>query len=639
MKLVILAVCLAIAAIAGAQNTIPEFGKVDKAELSMTQCSFDKDAEAMMIVNEAESYFKINIGGTFPVMEQTTYRTRIKIFTKDGFSAANIKIRYPTHSDDIAVKGLTAYTYNLDDAGNVVATKLDKESVYDKKINARYSEKTFVMPGVKEGSVIEFKYTMTGTSADVWYFQKSIPVRFSRFVLDFPSEVNVKIIPHYTLPVQKTNAGGSFSSYIMQNIPGLRDEPFMTTKEDYLQRMEIQPTTIYLPGRPVYRLNSTWGEVVKRLREDDDFGQQLKKDIPRTSDLDALLKNLSDPYAKMYTIHKYVRSNMVWDKYDNIWAMSGVKSAWKDKKGTSGEINLILINLLKDAGLDASPLLVSTRENGVINSLMPSTRQFNKVLAYVQIGNDYYVLDAVDKYTPAYLIPGEVMASDALLVKGKESEGFKWVNLWDGWHKEKSSTYINADVKEDGTISGSAAVISVDYARVAAMEELSKGSDNLVKKNFSLPNVTVDNFTVSNADTDTLQLIQSCKFNTAANASGAYNYFTVNLFSGLHKNPFIADERDTDIFYGVNKQFNLNATFNLPEGYEMNELPKNLKMIMSDSGMMVQRVSSFEEGTLRVVITVDFNTPIFSVESYPEFKEFYKKMLELIDEKYVYRKK
>ncbi len=62
----------------------------------------------------------------------------------------------------------------------------------------------------------------------------------------------------------------------------------------------------------------------------------------------------------MATIHNYVRKNMEWNNYGGIWALNGVKSAWKDKKGTSGEINLILVNLLKDAGLKASPLLVST---------------------------------------------------------------------------------------------------------------------------------------------------------------------------------------------------------------------------------------------------------------------------------------
>jgi hypothetical protein len=131
--------------------------------------------------------------------------------------------------------------------------------------------------------------------------------------------------------------------------------------------------------------------------EDEDFGLQLKKDIPRTADLDAQLKSITDPYLKMKLIHSYVRKNMEWNGVDGIWALDGVKSAWKDKKGTTGEINLILVNLLKDAGLNAHPLLVSTRENGFVRTDVADVDQFDKVMAYVTIDSNVYVLDANDQ--------------------------------------------------------------------------------------------------------------------------------------------------------------------------------------------------------------------------------------------------
>ncbi len=71
---------------------------------------------------------------------------------------------------------------------------------------------------------------------------------------------------------------------------------------------------------------------------------------------------------------------MTWDGIENIWALNGVKSAWKDKNGTSGEINLILINLLKDAGIKVLPMMVSTHANGRIATTFPDIYQFNKVV-------------------------------------------------------------------------------------------------------------------------------------------------------------------------------------------------------------------------------------------------------------------
>src|SRR5262249_3229924 len=151
-----------------------------------------------------------------------------------------------------------------------------------------------------------------------------------------------------------------------------------------LQRVESDIVAYnYVGGRLDFR--ESWPQIVNSLMKDQDFGEQLSKNIPKTADLDAEVKKLTDPYQKMTTIFRYVRSNMKWNGYSNIWALKGVKTAWKEKEGTSGEINLILINLLKDEGLTASPVLVSTHEHGIINVLNPGTEEFDKVMAYVEI--------------------------------------------------------------------------------------------------------------------------------------------------------------------------------------------------------------------------------------------------------------
>jgi hypothetical protein len=67
-------------------------------------------------------------------------------------------------------------------------------NVYDKKINSRYSEKIFAFPEVKAGS-IEYKYILDNSSQDEWYFQRSIPVQFSRFIINFPP--NLLLHPPY----------------------------------------------------------------------------------------------------------------------------------------------------------------------------------------------------------------------------------------------------------------------------------------------------------------------------------------------------------------------------------------------------------------------------------------------------------
>ena len=252
-----------------------------------------------------------------------------------------------------------------------------------------------------------------------------------------------------------------------------------------------------------------WPAIVKGLIKDEDFGDQLKKNIPRTADLDAMLLGVNDPYQKMRIIHRYVRKNMEWNEYDNIWALSGVKAAWKDKKGTSGEINLILINLLKDAGLNTHPILLSTVENGVINTGTPGYDQFNKVMAYVEIGDKHYVLDAVEKYTPSYLIPSEIMASEGLFISDPDKGEWGWKTIWDDEHKNDKTISINASLDEQGLLKGTASVRYADYARIKLMPLIKLGESKQKDALLSLPDMKIDSLVVENIDNDTLPIMQS----------------------------------------------------------------------------------------------------------------------------------
>lgn len=623
---------------------LPGFGEVNKAELKMTECAFDKGAAAMVIFDEAESVFRLNLSSpTIPFLEQTDHRIRIKIFNERGFENANIKIRYPTSDKTVSIIRLNAQTYNLDESGNIVITKVDKASIFDKAINSRYSEKIFAFPNVKVGSVIEYSYRLDNASRGEWYFQKSIPVQFSRFIIDFPPELVMSVIPYCTLPLSQkrndNNGAGNYSWYAMSNIPALPDEPFMSCREDYLQRLESNLVALDFPGIPRRSLVRSWPGIIKEIIEDEDFGKQMNKNLPRTTELEAMIRSVDDGYKRMCIIHKYVRNNMEWNKYDNIWALAGVKSAWKDKKGTSGEINLILINLLKDAGLKVSPLLVSTRENGIVNTGLAGYGQFNKVLAYVQIKDKVYVLDATEKNTPSHLIPFDVMASEGLVIEKIDTYEWGWTDLWDDVHKKKNEVVINAEIDESGTMKGEATVKSFDYEKIKQLQLLKEGEDKFKENLKGKLDIKIDSLVFEDADNDTLPLSQTIKFTTSTSASGNYRYFSTNYFSGLNKNPFIAEERKTHVFFGVNQQFNITGNIFLPDGYTIEELPKNIKLITPDTSIVFKRQSTYSDGFLFVNISLELKKPYFSPNEYPELREFYKKLTELLDEKFVYQKK
>ncbi len=106
---------------------------------------------------------------------------------------------------------------------------------------------------------------------------------------------------------------------------------------------------------------------------------------------------LSTPQEKIAAIHQYVCQNVTLGpkracKYIN----SSLKKVLDDKKGNSAEINLLMASMLDKAGIEAHPVLISTRDHGFIRQNMPVVSQFNYVLCLAKVGDKNILLDATD---------------------------------------------------------------------------------------------------------------------------------------------------------------------------------------------------------------------------------------------------
>jgi len=623
---------------------VPVFGKVEKSELELKQCDFDEKAEALILFDDGQLDYVPGAGFEMKKI------IRIKILSDKGLEWANVHLPYSIVKDEEEdISGLEAQTYNLDNTGNIVVSKVEKKLIYEKKINKRLSEKVFTFPEVKVGSVIEYKFKHKNIGLVDWYFQSSAPVKQSRFVIDVPSEIEINVRPVCSREFFNKVADKSdrtVKTYSMSNIPGLRDEPYVLNENFYRDRLETKIIAYPINGIRRSRI-VTWPQVIRALMEDEDFGVQLKKNIPRTADLDEKLKLVKDPYQKMKTIYKYVQDNMQWNEYVGIWAFDGVKAAWKDKKGTVGEINLILTNLLKDADLNAHPVLVSTHQNGVVNSTdagtynNPGYNQFNRVMAFVEIGEKTYVLDATEKDVPVHLFPPHILMTEGMVIEKIETFEWGWRSLWEDKMVAKNMIHIIADIDSTGTMQGEATITSSDYARLNRLATARKGKDPYIEKYITGSNegMTIEDVTFENLKSDSLPLVQKIKFTQPLNSSGEYKYFSCNMLSGLEKNPFVADNRFSDVFFGYNQSYTLLGNYMLPEGYELETPPKNLKMIMSDTSIVISRVAQVSGDQLMTKIQLDFKKPFYPTTQYEELNLFYKELMNVLNEQFVIRKK
>ncbi|HUZ57586.1 MAG TPA: DUF3857 domain-containing protein [Hanamia sp.] len=635
-----------------AEKGIPDYGKIDKSDLQLKECEFDKDAEAYNLLSYGDVRYTIS-GEDFNIL--TERRERVKILKESGLDEANIKIKFYSESNYELINGISGITYNLDNSGNIVVSKLEKSSIYIKKIDNQYSEVFFSLPDVKVGSVIEYKYTDRKKSIanlDDWLFQDDIPTRLSEYKILVPSifRFTTQLLAYQNVEQKSDivhenglygNDQVSYNSvektYILRNVPALREEPYMGAVKDYLQRVIFQLSQIDYGNGDVRDVRSTWPKLSQDLLEDDDFGVQLKKNIPHTQELDDSLKNVTDDYNKMKIIYDYVRRNMNWDGKERIYSMNGIKSAWDKKSGSNSEINLILINLLRDEGLTAYPLLVSTKDNGEVNTLYPFLQQFNNAMACVVIGEKKYILNAADKYNPASMIPYDVLNSEGFIV---DANNGGWITLSSDKDIYKNTVSLIAQITPQNTMTGNATVYSYDYAKNPMVkrwvEDKSSFNDYYSK---AYNGLKIDNMEVSGQNDDSKPLTQKFEFSMPVNSSGDYEYFTINLFQGLDKNPFIANQRYTDIEFNYKQSFSITGTIFIPDNYQFDALPKNIKMIMPDTSIILTRLLQANSNSVEYRITLDFGKSYYQAKDYPLLQEFYKKLFSILNEQIVIKKK
>lgn len=654
-KIIALLVALICAAGLYAQRDkdLPAFGKIEKADLELTTCEFDKEADAMLLLDYGDISYQAGVRSTFAMRKDM--RTRIKILRQKGIDHATIRINYITDDNYEKLLDVDAITYNLDASGNVVTTKVENKSFFKEKIDANYSAIKFTFPDVKVGSVVEYRYTIirqTMDRIDPWVFQDLIPTKISAYRIIIPEYFKFTTNQQVSLPVEKKveeyeqsiSVSGSIlrykgkeQFYKMKNVPALRDEPYMGAARDYLQRLEYQLSQIVYPDFTTHNFRNSWQDLTKSLMESEIFGKQIRKNLLKSDETNTILANAKTPTEKMLKIYDHVQRSMAWNGVEDFYCTS-VKEAWAKRAGSTGDINLILLNLLRDAGIQAMPILASTRSHGQVYSAYPFLRQFNTLVVYVPIGDDDFILDASDKYNPAHLIPLDVLGTQAYIAD-LEQGGF--VTLWNKRNTNRHFVNFNAAIDAEGQLKGTAKLSTYDYGRKARVRLFKDNKEKFTEKYISagVADIQVKDLELINLTADSLPLDQVFAFTAPTNKSGDYQFFTLNMFTGLHKNLFTAETRQTNIEFGCNQQFMITGSVTIPEGFAFEEPPRNAGMILPDTSISFRRFLEAKDNMVQFRITLDFKRPVYAVDEYPDFREFYKLLFDKLNEQIVFRKK
>ena len=610
------------------QSKFPEFGTYMLPEIQLKECDFDKSADAVFLLDKGLSYFNED----FQLI--TERRIRIKILKEKGISRGNIRIPFYSNDGFEQIHNIEAAVITPEADGNVKISALDKKNIYSRQLTQLHSEIIFALPNVKIGSIIDYKYTSIMKSyagLERWNFQSDIPVLISAYELaPIPnSEFRYRLYKKEAIPViirPDKLAGRVY--FEMNNVPGIREEVFSTSPRDFLQRVEFQMSsfTNYIGKR---NFTNTWPMLTRELLDMREFGSQVKKDFSG-NDLIKQLPADKTPLEKMNFIYNYVRNEITWNNIYSRYS-DGVKNVLEKKKGNSGDINLLLVALLRSAGLKAYPILVSERGHGKIDTTASFLDQFSNVHAYVEIDDGKeYLLDGTDKQTPYFMIPTQLLNTVGYIVDKQRGRFIRFSGLK---HKDREFANITGSIKPDGSVECQATITNYEYARLNKQQRYLDNKDayrNALLKPY--PHFRIDSFSVEGTKNDTSNLVHSVKFNYELKKSGGYYMLNYNLFTGFDENPFVTQHRFTDIDFGSLYQGTFRSSITIPDSWVPEKLPANTALYSPDRSISVKRMIEKTGNELKIQILVSINKESYPAVDYDAIRAFFKEMIVLLDE-------
>jgi Domain of Unknown Function with PDB structure (DUF3857) len=634
-------VWLFAASLAFSQNA--KLNKLSIEELQAKHCPIDSSADAYVIGEYGDTRFEV-VGNRFKLYFD--YTVRIKILKKTAFDWATVNIPY--YKDTHAKEELTSIkgsTYNLVD-GKIVEEKMGKDAIFDEHKDKNYYNRKLTLPNVKEGSVIEYSYTIMSDYYTIrtWTFQTSIPTIWSQYKVKVPEyfrySLNAQGYEPFAVSVQeRDNLTLQFASgvenitatryeFAVRNAPALRSEAHITTIQDFVAKITFELASYEFPGQVKEVVSNSIEAINKNLWDDNEFGLQIGK----VGFLDDVIQDIStktkDTTGRIALAIKYLQSQIKWDEKERFYTSDMPKKIFDVHAGNSADINLMLIGMLQKLKLAAFPVILSTRANGRLVTHNPQIRNFDYVVAALQMGNSYVYLDATEPFLKLGVLPMRCLNHTGLLLRKNGTP--EWVEIVPT-ERYTTSTMIFATINNEGQLAGQVTVSkngyeAVDERRNAHLITKEKFEENYKKEH---PNWEIKKIEITNIDSlaQAFQVKSIISTSDGINVAGDRIYFKPFIESSYDKNPFQKPDRKYPVDFGALIDDNIVATITIPDGYTVDELPKNEALSLPEGAGRFLCVWQNNGKTIQISSRLSIKKTTFFAEEYVALRAFFDKIV------------
>ena len=431
--------------------------------------------------------------------------------------------------------------------------------------------------------------------------------------------------------------------WIQKDVPAFKSEKYITSSADYLTKLIFYKEKIVPPpgyGFPKQIIKS-WKEEAKELMNDNDYYGFIDKKSALKTELATVVNEGMKPREKVQAIFNYVGKKFEQTKNKSLFLTATLSELQKRGKLTPSEMNLILMNMLRTAGVEVHPVLLSTRQHGKIGTPYAVYRRFDRTIGRVLIEKDTFFVDLASYPHPIDLLPFEDLNGGGYEFWGKDS--YDLVPITNKAISRRVS-FATLSLNTEGELSGTIAMTASGYEGVENRQKIKelgaekfaqnvlKGllvSGKLEEQKFEKPETFEENNLKSNFK------IKSTDYVSTA---GDKMYINPLLCFGDKENPFSNPERQYDVDYGAPKEEIANLNLTIPEGYKVEEIPKMVRVNLGGNGMRYDYLIEVVGNQIKVNTKFSIKKTTYNVDEYPDLRDFYAKMIAKMGEQIVLTK-
>ncbi|MEN9838901.1 MAG: hypothetical protein RL177_380 [Bacteroidota bacterium] len=637
-------------ALLSAQETVFKYGDVGNHDFDVMPAPGQEDASAYILYDYGEFYINTDLNSIF------TRHHRFRVLNQAGLTYGNVTIPYVSRKGVQTVRELKAQVYTRDETGKIHRRALRSRDFYREEFNSTYSVVKFTIPDLQPGSVVEYSYQIQSQNPlyiPSWSFQSSEPTLYSEMSAFIPNAL--RYAPVYTGHVRLeppsrsdyyprdrseiffTDEGGTRYRYVAQDVPPLNEEAYTSNIDNYRTSIRFNLTQIQFYGSRGTNFSNSWPSVGKNLLDDTEVGGRLRSNRDVAQLVTTVATGLTDTLDIAKAIYDHVTTQYEWTETYTFWSTRTISDVIREKNGTSGELTFLLINMLREAGIDTEPVLISTRANGMLLPMYPNPTQLDHAITRVRIAGKTYFLEANSPLLPFGLLSPASLNDRGFLLT-EEDQHLITIAPSDVYrNRSMISLALNADGSGSGTLQSS----NSGYQAYDLRSQMKEGNEADLYSGV-LANVNelqLDSMTTVGLTDRNGPVVLNASFRSPTLGDVAGELLLVNpiLMNRWETNPFTSVSRNYPIDFDYPLESSLVTIITLPEGYVVESLPENQRFGLGpDANFTILYAQN--EHDVQVMCSYKISKTQFPAAQYDALRGFFDLMVEAQKQQLVLRK-